>query len=388
MKRLNETEYEILELISKNHCVTRMDLSLKLNISPAAISKTMKKLIEENLVLEDDTLSSKGGRPRKILKINSEYKKVIGINFGPGFIYISVSKIDGSIIETRKKKFQFKVSQKLITLLTDELDLLFERYNKNEILGIGLAVNGIVNTRDGSSIFSPHLKWSNIKLREYLENKFNLPVIVDNDVRAMLKAEIYKVKKLSNVMYIYIRDGIGSSIMINNKIFEGVNFCTGEIGHFIINPTSNSRCQCGKYGCLEAEYSSKMIRNKVIWELEKQGIELENNYITYKEIFEKASFGEEPYKAIVKEASIKIGSTVGNILNVLDIGNIIIAGDILHAKNIFLKNFEKGIDLMKTHSFESMVNIYTTEFGDDVEKYGAIFLVIMNLFSGQKIFTL
>lgn len=176
--------------------------------------------------------------------------------------------------------------------------------------------------------------------------------------------------------------------MINNKIFEGVNFCTGEIGHFIINPTSNSRCQCGKYGCLEAEYSSKMIRNKVIWELEKQGIELENNYITYKEIFEKASFGEEPYKAIVKEASIKIGSTVGNILNVLDIGNIIIAGDILHAKNIFLKNFEKGIDLMKTHSFESMVNIYTTEFGDDVEKYGAIFLVIMNLFSGQKIFTL
>ncbi|CAM3206374.1 ROK family protein [Streptobacillus ratti] len=388
MKKLNDTEYEILELISKNHCVTRMDLSLELNISPAGISKTMKKLIEENLVLEDDTLSSKGGRPRKILKINPEYKKVIGINFGSGFIDISVSKIDGSIIETRRKKFQFKVSKKLVTLLTDELDFLLERYSKNDILGIGLAVNGIVNTKDGSSIFSPHLKWNNLKLKEYLENKFNLPVIVDNDVRSMLKAEIYRTRKLSNVMYIYIKDGIGSSIMINDKIFEGVNFCTGEIGHFVVNPTSNIKCQCGKFGCLETEYSSKMIRNKVIWEFERQGIELENEYITYKDIFEKASNGEEPYKSIVKEASIKIGSTVGNILNVLDIGNIIIAGDILHAKNVFLKNFEKGIDLMRTPSFESIVNIYTTEFGDDIEKYGSLFLVIMNLFSGQKIFTL
>ncbi|CAM3162532.1 ROK family transcriptional regulator [Streptobacillus felis] len=388
MKRLNDTEYEVLELISKNQSMTRMDLSLELNISPAAISKTIKKLMDELLVLEDDTLSSKGGRPRKILKINPEYKKVIGINFGSGFIDISVSKIDGTIIETRRKKFQFKAPDKLKTLLTDEIGFLLEKYGKNDISGIGLAINGVVNTKDGSSIFSPHLKWNNLKLKDYLETKFEVPVIVDNDVRSMLKAEIYRAKKLSNVMYIYIKDGIGSSIMINDKIFEGVHFCAGEIGHFVVNPASNSKCKCGKFGCLEAEYSANMIRNKVFWEFEKQGIDSENKYLTYKEIFDKALEGEEPYYSIVKEASTEIGKTVGNILNVLDIGNIIVAGDIIHAKNVFFKNFERGIDGMITQDFGGVVNIYPTEFGDDVEKYGSIFLIIMNLFSGEKIFTL
>ncbi len=387
MKRLNDTEYEVLELISKNRCITRMDLSLQLNVSPAAISKTMKKLMDENLVLEDNTLSSKGGRPRKILKINPEYKKVIGINFGSGFIDISVSKIDGTIIETRRKKFQFKASEKLKILLTDELGALLDKYGKNDILGIGLAINGVVNTLDGSSIFSPHLKWNNLKLRDYLENRFEVPVIVDNDVRSMLKAEIYRVKKLQNVMYVYIKDGIGSSIMINGQIFEGVHFCAGEIGHFIVNPTSNSKCKCGKFGCLEAEYSANMIRNKVFWEFEKQGIDVENIYLSYKELFEKAALGEEPYNSIVKEASTEIGKTIGNILNVLDIGNIIVAGDIIHAKQVFFKNFEKGIDSMITPDFGGVVNIYPTEFGDDVEKYGSVYLIIMNLFSGQKIFT-
>lgn len=386
MKKLNSTDYEVLELILRGNEISRTEIAENLNISAAGITKIIKRLMTENLIFEIGLKESTGGRPRKVLKINKEYKKIIGLNFGAGFLEISVGYIDGTLIETRRRNFYFKTSDKLQVLLTDEISYFISKYDKNNIIGIGIALNGIVDSYNGISIFSPHLKWKNWKIKEYIESKFNIPVLVDNDVRCMLKAEMYKYKanKFDTAMFFYFRDGIGSSIVINNNIHEGLNHSAGEIGHFIINNNSNSKCKCGKYGCLESEYSVKAIKDKISWELEKVGkefLEDEDN----KNIFVKASLLEEPYHSVVKKASFEIGKVVGNVLNVLDIGNVIVAGDILHSKQIFFNNFEKGINQMISPNFGMGVNMYVSEFGENIEQYSALFLIIMNLFKGEKL---
>lgn len=387
MKRLNDTDYQALELISKEENVTRISLAQRLNITPSAISKIIKKLISFNLVIEDEKLSSSGGRPGKVLKINNEYKKIIGINFGSGFIDITVSLIDGEIIETNRKTFHLKVAERLIRLLINEIGNVVNKYGKNEIAGIGLAINGTVDTKTGSSIYSPHLRWNNLKVKDYLETKFSVPVLVDNDVRCMLRAEMYydRNSNIENALYLYIKDGIGASLLIKGEIFEGCNFSAGEIGHYVINSNSNIKCKCGKYGCLETEYSTNVLKDKINWELEKIGnISYKDNAMNTN-IFLRALKGENPYYKVIKDSSYDIGLIIGNIINILDIGNIIVAGDIINSQEVFFNNFQRGIDEMVTPQFGNYVSIKKTRFGEDVEKYGAISLIIENLFSGDKL---
>ena len=115
-KNLNNTDYQILENIIKNSKISRTDLSKFLELTPAAISKAIKKLITANLIEEKNILSSTGGRPRIALKINKDYKKIIGINLGVGFIRIAVSNLDGEFLKVEERKFSFKTQEKVLKL--------------------------------------------------------------------------------------------------------------------------------------------------------------------------------------------------------------------------------------------------------------------------------
>ena len=387
-KNLNNTDYQILENIIKNYKISRTDLSKFLELTPAAISKAIKKLITANLIEEKNILSSTGGRPRIALKINKDYKKIIGINLGVGFIRIAVSNLDGEFLKVEERKFSFKTQEKVLKLLDEELSHIIDEYSRENIIGIGLATHGLVDKKRGSVILSPHFKWKNLEIRKVLEKKYDIPIIVENDVRAMLIAENYYgcAKNMKSFILLYIKNGVGSSIFLNGKIFEGSNYGSGEIGHFIVRENSSIQCRCGKYGCLETEYSEQAILDKISWILEEKKIK-ENN-LTIEMIYESAKKREEPYYSMIKEASFEIGKVLGNILNILDVNDIIVSGSITDTGNLFLKYFKKGVDKMLLEDFSKKINIKFSELGDKIGIYGAISLIIDNLFVGEKLLKL
>lgn len=383
--KLNSTDCKILDNIIKNQVISRTDLAQILGLTPAAITKAIKKLISNNLIKESRLLESTGGRPKIALELNGEYKKIIGVNLGAGFIRIVVSDLNGKIIMSRERKFAFKTKEKVFNLLDEELKLIISENNKNDIIGIGLATHGIVDKKRGIAIMSPHFKWKNLEIRKGLEKKYNLPVIVENDVRAMLMAEnIYGcAKNMKNFILLYIKNGVGAAIFLNGRIFEGSNYASGEIGHFIVNKKSSIQCRCGKYGCLETEYSEQSIINKVIWKLEEQNEE--KKMITVEEIYKLAEEKKEPYFSIIKEVALETGRVVGNILNVLDINDIVIAGDIVMTGNLFMINFKKGIDEMLLEDFSKKIKVSSSKLAETIGIYGAISLITTNLFKGEKL---
>lgn len=388
VKKLNNTDYQILEKIIKNSKISRTDLSIQMELTPAAISKVIKKLLNADLIKEKNILSSTGGRPRTSLKINKDYKKIIGINLGVGFIRIAVSNLAGEILQIEERKFSFKTQEKVLKLLDEELEHILNGYDRKDILGIGLATHGLVDKEKGTVILSPHFKWKNLELRKSLEKKYNIPVIVENDVRAMLIAEYYYgcAKNMKSFMLLYIRRGVGALIFLNGKIFEGSNHGSGEIGHFIVKENSNIQCRCGKYGCLETEYSEQAIVDKVSWLLEEK--EIPHNNLTIKTIYDLAKNKEEPYYSIIKQASLETGKVVGNILNILDINDIVVSGNITSTGTLFSNYFKKGIDKMLLEDFSKKINVKFSELGDQIGIYGAISLIIDNLFIGEKLLKL
>ncbi len=387
MKNLNSTDYQVLERIRTDNRISRTDLSEYLDLTPAAISKIIKKLISYDLIVESHALQSTGGRPKKTLKINSSYKKIVGVNLGPEFIEVAISQLDGKLIEADKKYFTYKTQTKVVELLFQEISKMLDKYNESEIIGLGLALHGIVDSKEGISVFSPHFRWRDLNIKELMEKQYKIPIIVENDVRAMAIAEYEfgSAEKLNSFVMLYISNGIGSSIVIDGKSFEGNTYSAGEIGHYVVRENSTTKCSCGKYGCLEAEFSDQAIKDKVNWFFEVNNIESKEEDENIKIIYEKAREKKEPYYSIVKEASYEIGKALGNVLNVLNINSIFVCGDIISAKNIFFDNFNKGMRKMLINNVNKTIVVKPTRLDASIGVYGAFSLVITNLFKERKI---
>lgn len=380
--RLKEKDYSVLQLLLLNDKLSKTFLYKSLGVSPSGLTKIVNKLKRYNLIVDNDEIKKSN---KNLLSLNNKYKYILGVTLGAGFISLVVADIKGNILSKKYKNIKLKSETKMLNYLVNEIKILIEENKEKEFIGLGVALNGIVNSDKGISIFSPHIKWENFKIKEYLEQELNMYVEIDNDVRAMFQAEIIfgKYEKLENAVLLYIKDGIGSSLLINGNIYKGVHFSSGEIGHYIVNHNSNNLCKCGNYGCLEAEFSDSVLIEKINWELVKMG--KNEQKLTMMEVYNLANKKKEPYYTIVMNSAYDLGRYVANVVKVLDIGTIIISGEIMHSGKPFLKFFKKGMDKSTGDKIGNNIDLYATRLGYDIENYGAISLIINNLFINKKV---
>ena len=383
MKKLNLNDYITLERISSSDTMSRIELSQILEVSPPAVSKIIRKLQGRKLLLnEDEVLKSEGGRPRMALKINKEYKKIIGVNIALDYIDTTVAYLNGEIIETRRRNYQYnKLKDKLIKILLEELTTNIEKYGIKNIVGIGVSVTGIVDYDLGIVKSSKSFKDKNLRLQDYIQDMFNLQVIVDNNVKSMLTAEniFSKGDKITDAIIVYLNNGIGSSFIIDGNILRGAHYAAGEIG----NITSSLGGAMGK-NSLEAECMNINIIDKI-----NERIPNEDDHIEYdtsiSEIHRLANESVEPYKSVISELGYKVGHILGNVLNISDIGNVILAGEILNKSTVLIKELQNGINNSLSDEIQNKTMVRQSRLGTDIEKLGSVSLVMSNLFSGRKL---
>ncbi|MEW5816696.1 MAG: ROK family protein, partial [Spirochaetota bacterium] len=140
----------------------------------------------------------------------------------------------------------------------------------DKIAAVGIAPQGIIDSAKGRCLLGTHLGGVvNLDLGNRLKELFRLPIFVDDPVRAMTYFEKKhgKHKNVKNFIYIFLGKGVGSGIVINNKIYRGHRGIAGEIGHIMVD-NSGARCKCGNYGCLETIASRESIIRQI-----KEGVE-------------------------------------------------------------------------------------------------------------------
>jgi glucokinase len=101
--------------------------------------------------------------------------------------------------------------------------------------------------------FAPNLGWRNVTLQVMLEKALNMPVVVNNDVRAATWGEWRHGagQKVDDLVCLIVGTGIGGGIVSRGRLLEGYNNTTGELGHMTI-VAGGRHCRCPNRGCLEA----------------------------------------------------------------------------------------------------------------------------------------
>ena len=201
---------------------------------------------------------------------------------------------------------------------------------------MGLCIVGRVNPDTGRSY--KYFTSLDSSLREILEERIGLHVLVENDTRARCYAEYTtgKSKNESNVLYLHMGRGVAIGIVMDGKLYYGKSGFAGEFGHipFFDNEII---CSCGKKGCLETEVSGIAIEDKMCREIEK-GVNtiLREQYAQRKsihidDIIAAAKNDDNLSIELIEEAGEKVGKAVAFLINTFNPETVIVGGNLAMA---------------------------------------------------------
>lgn len=377
-----QSQLRILEMIKNKNKISRKRIAEELELTPAAITKSIEPLLQCGIVIEVSQRESTGGRRAIDLSLNKYWVgKILGISLTPTSLIISVGNVAGEIFKT--KSYRISEEKELIDNLENIIEKELEE--ENGIKVISLAITGLINSEKGVIIFSPHYKRKKIDIRDKIEKKFNLPTLIENDVRAMALTEKYfgGAQDSENYVVLNVSEGIGSSIFVNGSLLSGHGFISGEIGHVVMDRSSLRRCSCGKRGCLEAEASNKAIVNRLI-----SMIKL-NNYSSLKEkLNTKGTIGILDVLQGVKdrdflstkvstEAMVTIAHSIDMVISLINPEKIILVGE-LFKENLLFNTLK--LELQKVTLEEQKYDLIVSNMLNEMHTYNPISVVRHNLF--------
>ena len=133
---------------------------------------------------------------------------------------------------------------------------VYEKFSKKYLIsGIGISTAGMVSD-DGRIVGSTGNipGWQGTKVKEVLQKKYRLPVVVENDANAAAYAEyqVGSAKGANPLLMITLGTGVGGGVVVNGKLVRGAHYAGGEIGHIKLSYTKQRLCTCTRYDCLEA----------------------------------------------------------------------------------------------------------------------------------------
>jgi glucokinase len=177
----------------------------------------------------------------------------IGVDIGGTKIAAGVVDEAGHLLATTRRNTPHDDPMKTEDAVVDAVR---ELRVSHRVEAIGLGAAGFVSGDRSTVLFAPNLAWRDEPLRQALEARLGLPVVVENDGNAASWAEARfgAGKGESHVVMVTVGTGIGGGIVLDGKLMRGRFGVAGEIGHFTVVPDGR-RCGCGNQGCWE-QYAS------------------------------------------------------------------------------------------------------------------------------------
>jgi predicted NBD/HSP70 family sugar kinase len=341
----------VLNYIRENSLLTRAKIAKSLNISAPTVSKIVDNLMKNNYILETEKAMSSGGKRATKLVFNKKIGFTISVDLSKKNIVIAQLDFESNIIN---RYVGFKIIHTDINILDNiisEIKLFLNKFQiklknddkTNNFNNISIGVPANIDRFSGTIISAPLFRnWLNLNLKEYIENVFRVPVFVENIVNlsAIGENQFGAGKKIDNLVFFEISNGIGAGIIIENSLFNGSTNSAGEIG-FTVNKLEDLKFKYNIKGKLEKEISIENIEKNVVKLINKGKktmiIDLVNkdlSEIDINIIFEAASEGDLFANEIINEVIGKIAIVVINTILILNPQLIIIGGQISSTPSI------------------------------------------------------
>ncbi|MEQ9581246.1 MAG: ROK family protein, partial [Arenibacter sp.] len=183
-----------------------------------------------------------------------------------------------------------------------------------------------------------------------------------------------------NSLFVNVSQGLGMSMMFNGKVISGETGFAGEFGHMQFG-RKERLCVCGKRGCLGTEVSGYGLLQDLIEAIESKesSIFFENSKIEeyhYKDVFKAANQGDVLSITLLQRIGVLLGEALGNLINLLNPGVIVIGGEFLIVKEIFIDAVNIGLKKTALVNPLKQCTIVSSVLGTEAFAKGAAAMVL------------
>lgn len=329
MRSINQSA--ILEIIRSESPTSRTYISQKLGISLPTVMRIVDELVDLGFVRNTEETEWSGGRRRPLLEFNAQGNAVIGIDLGGGTMFGAIADIGGNLLAEMDIPFATIPQEKYLERMFELIDTLLHHpaLEGRKVLGIGVGAPGPTLHSTGVVIYSASLNWENFPLKQKLSERYDLPIMVENDINLAAMGELWfgAGKGRKNFFVLASGGGIGSAMVIDGAVYRGAHEFAGEIANMLPGREFLYK-QRGKLGSLETVMSGIGLSNQAREVLKDQLPEETLNAITIKEFFRAVRREEEWAMPIYQDALDYLALAVSSVISITDPEVVIFAGGI------------------------------------------------------------
>lgn len=312
-------------------------------------------------------------------------KYYVGIDLGGTFIKGGIVDELGDIVYSDKVPTEAdqggdRVAMN-IAMLTETL-IKQMKISKKDVVGIGMGVPGMIDSKAGNVIFSGNLKWKDFPIAQKISALTGLNVKIANDanVAALGEAKFGAAKGSENMVMITLGTGVGGGIVAEGKLLEGNKSAGAEIGHSVI-VKDGEQCSCGRKGCFEAYSSATALirdtkrameahKDSDMWEIGSLDNVTGKTAFDYKEA--------DPYaKEVVDSYLEHLACGIANMANIFRPETVLLGGGVCAQGNALVKPLQKLLDKeIFAGELGPKVKIRVAELGNSAGLLGAAALLM------------
>jgi predicted NBD/HSP70 family sugar kinase len=308
-----------------NGPLSRSDLVARTGLTRTAIRALIAEFVIADLVTEErsEPLGSPG-RPSPLVRLNPSGAVVLALEIAVDSLAAALVGLGGDVIDcVRVQRPRGRTSvDEVVEGVLELAAPLRARPEAETLIGVGIAVVGLVRREDGFISTAPNLGWRNVPLGERLAAEFgeSIPIAIANEADLGAVAELRRgaARGSDDLLYISGEVGVGGGLIVGGRPLAGAAGFGGEIGHLPLNPDGRP-CHCGSVGCWETEVGEEAL-------LRLAGRVPDGGWSEVEAVLDDARAGAPVALAALDQVGRWMGIGLAGLINVLNPRLIVLGG--------------------------------------------------------------
>lgn len=310
-------------------------------------------------------------------------QKCIGIDIGGTSVKMGLFQADGTLLKkweipTRKEDGGANILGDIAASIRQQMK--GEGIALTELAGAGMGLPGPV-LPNGHIEFCVNLGWKAGNPQEELSRLLDgIPVKSGNDANVAALGEMWQGggRGYKNLVMVTLGTGVGGGVILNEKIWTGMQGVGGEIGHMHIVEGEKEQCNCHGYGCLEQVASATgiaRVARRLLEKDERPSVLRQAANLNAKHVLDAAKAGDELALEALNTSCYYLGWALAAVTMVLDPEAYLIGGGVSRAGTFLtdlIRKYHNELSPMATKK----ADIVLAELGNDAGIYGAAKLIL------------
>ena len=379
-----------LNLVREKQPLSRADLARLLGMRRGPVSRIVGELIESGFLFEGAKGESpKGGRKPTYLYIETRKRCALAVDITASHTSVLMTDLLGHPLTEVEEypttpepgAFVKDLSKRIGRILTTNREM-------GECAGVGIVVAGMVDRNGTRLLYAPTLEWRNVDLVTPLGAASGLPVVIENDVKACILAQVWAVTRdrpvEGPIVFVEVADGVGVGIAIDGKLLRGSNNIAGEFGHVPLN-MYGPLCACRQRGCWESYVSTRAITARYLGTDPSWTGTADPPGPTVSEIVKRARAGEGRALDTLRETAYYVGRGFATIVKTIDPGRIYASGEITEAWDLISSTVREAMREQSLIREADETEIHIVPLGEYPRLRGAAALVSSPAFAAPAV---